>query len=130
MDVVEPLLKAGKDVLMMSISSNLSQTFNSMNLAMTELKEKYPKQKIELFDTLNASTGEGLLVHKALLLRKEEKTLEETVKALTAIRNKVVAVVAFDDLSHLYRGGRINAAKFALGSFLGIKPVLTSTLKF
>lgn len=124
MDVVEPLLKAGKDVLMMCVSSNLSQTFNSMNLAMTELKEKYPKQKIELFDTLNASTGEGLLVHKALLLRKEEKTLEETVKALTAIRNKVTTVVAFDDLSHLYRGGRINAAKFALGSFLGIKPIL------
>lgn len=123
-EVVEPLLKEGHDVLLMSISSNLSQTFNSMNLAMTELKEKYPKRRIELFDTLNASTGEGLLVHKALLLRKEDKTLDETLAALNAIRNKVTTVVAFDDLSHLYRGGRINGVKFALGSFLGIKPVL------
>lgn len=123
-DVVEPLLNAGQDVLLMSISSNLSQTFNSMNLAVTELKEKFPKRRIELFDTLNASMGEGLLVHKALLLRKEEKTLDETLAYLNSVRNKVTTVVAFDDLSHLYRGGRINAAKFALGSFLGIKPVL------
>lgn len=123
-DVVEPLLAAGQDVLLMSISSNLSQTFNSMNLALTELKDKFPKRRIELFDTLNASLGEGLLVHKALLLRKAEKTMDETLAELNAIRNKVTTVVAFDDLSHLYRGGRINAAKFALGSFLGIKPVL------
>lgn len=123
-DVVEPLLKAGQDVLLMSISSNLSQTFNSMNLAVTELREKFPKQRIELFDTLNASMGEGYLVHKALLWRKENKTMDETLAYLTSIRNKITTVVAFDDLSHLYRGGRINAAKFALGSFLGIKPVL------
>lgn len=123
-DVVEPLLKAGQDVLLMSISSNLSQTFNSMNLAVTELREKFPKQRIELFDTLNASLGEGFLVHKALLMRKDNKTMDETLAYLNSIRNKVSTVVAFDDLSHLYRGGRINAAKFALGSFLGIKPVL------
>ncbi len=123
-EVLEPLLKAGQDVLLMSISSNLSQTFNSMNIAKTEMKEKYPNRRIELFDTLNASLGEGLIVHKALLWRKEEKTLDETLTYLNSIRNKVTTVVAFDDLSHLFRGGRINAAKFALGSFLGIKPIL------
>jgi DegV family protein with EDD domain len=123
-EVVEPLLKKGQDVLLMSISSNLSQTFNSMNLAVTELKEKYPKQRIELFDTLNASLGEGLLVYKALEARQAEKSLDETLTHLNSIRNKITTAVAFDDLSHLYRGGRINAAKFALGSFLGIKPVL------
>jgi DegV family protein with EDD domain len=123
-EIVEPLLASGQDVLLMSISSSLSQTFNSMNLAVTELKEKFPKRRIELFDTLNASLGEGLLVYKALQARKEEKSLDDTLAYLNSIRNKVVAAVAFDDLSHLYRGGRINAAKFALGSFLGIKPVL------
>jgi DegV family protein with EDD domain len=143
MDVVEPLLKAGQDVLLMSISSNLSQTFNSMNVAKTELKAKYPKRRIELFDTLNASLGEGLLVHKALLLKNEEKTMDETLAYLNSIRNKVVAVVAFDDLSHLLRGGRINTvfivhsdsaedAKF-LGDELkkirpGIKTLLTNTM--
>jgi DegV family protein with EDD domain len=123
-EIVEPLLASGQDVLLMSISSSLSQTFNSMNLAVTELREKFPKRRIELFDTLNASLGEGLLVYKALQDRKEEKSLDDTLAYLNSIRNKVVAAVAFDDLSHLYRGGRINAAKFALGSFLGIKPVL------
>jgi DegV family protein with EDD domain len=123
-EVLEPLLKSGQDVLLMSISSNLSQTFNSMNIAMTEMKEKYPNRRIELFDTLNASLGEGLLVHKALLWRKADKSLDETLAYVNSIRNKVTTVVAFDDLSHLFRGGRINGAKFALGSFLGIKPIL------
>jgi len=124
MDVAEPLLKAGQDVLFLSISSQLSQTFNSMNNALTELRERYPDRQIELFDTLNASLGEGLLAYKALELRAEEKTMDQTIKALTGLRDKITTVVAFDDLSHLLRGGRINAAKFALGSLLGIKPVL------
>lgn len=124
LEVVEPLLKAGQDVLLMSISSNLSQTFNSMNIAVGELREKFPERKIELFDTLNASTGEGYLVYKALTMRKEDKSLEETLKFLTDIRNKITTTVIFDDLSHLKRGGRINLAKFALGSLLGIKPAL------
>jgi DegV family protein with EDD domain len=123
-DVAEPLLKAGQDVLMLSISSQLSQTFNSMNNALTELRERFPDRRIELFDTLNASLGEGLLAYKALELRKADKTMDETIKVLTGLRNKITTVVAFDDLSHLFRGGRINATKFALGSFLGIKPVL------
>jgi DegV family protein with EDD domain len=125
--VAEPLLKAGQDVLLMSISSQLSQTFNSMNNALTELRERFPDRRIELFDTLNASLGEGLLVYKALILRKAGKSMDETIKALTEIRNKITTLVVFDDLSHLYRGGRINVAKFALGSFLGIKPVLMCT---
>jgi DegV family protein with EDD domain len=124
MDVAEPLLKAGQDVLLLSISSQLSQTFNSMNNALTELRERYPDRQIELFDTLNASLGEGLLAYKALELRAEENTMDQTIKALTGLRDKITTVVAFDDLSHLLRGGRINAAKFALGSLLGIKPVL------
>jgi DegV family protein with EDD domain len=123
-DVAEPLLKAGQDVLLLSISSQLSQTFNSMNNALTELRERYPDRQIELFDTLNASLGEGLLAYKALELRAEDKTMDQTIKALTGLRDKITTVVAFDDLSHLLRGGRINAAKFALGSLLGIKPVL------
>jgi DegV family protein with EDD domain len=123
-DVAEPLLKAGQDVLLLSISSQLSQTFNSMNNALTELKERYPDRQIELFDTLNASLGEGLLAYKALELRAEDKTMNQTIKALTGLRDKITTVVAFDDLSHLLRGGRISATKFALGSLLGIKPVL------
>lgn len=124
MDVAEPLLKAGKDVLLLSISSQLSQTFNSMNNALTELRERYPARQIELFDTLNASLGEGLLAYKALELRAEDKTMNQTIKTLTGLRDKITTVVAFDDLSHLLRGGRITAAKFALGALLGIKPVL------
>lgn len=124
MDVAEPLLKAGQDVLLLSISSQLSQTFNSMNNALTELRERYPDRQIELFDTLNASLGEGLLAYKALELRAEDKTMDQTIKALTGLRDKITTVVAFDDLSHLLRGGRISATKFALGSLLGIKPVL------
>jgi DegV family protein with EDD domain len=123
-EVVEPLLQAGQDVLLLSISSNLSQTFNSMNIALGELRERFPNRRIELFDTLNASTGEGFLVYKALQMRKADKSLDETLKYLTDIRNKITTTVIFDDLSHLKRGGRINLAKFALGSLLGIKPAL------
>lgn len=95
-----------------------------MNIAVGELKEKYPERKIELFDTLNASTGEGFLVYKALQLREAGKSLEETLAYVDSIRNKIVTSVIFDDLSHLKRGGRISGLKATLGTFLGIKPAL------
>ena len=61
-EAMEPLLQAGKDVLILAFSSGLSTTYNSSRLAVEELREKYPERKLYTVDTLCASLGQGLLV--------------------------------------------------------------------
>ena len=62
----EPILKEGKDILHIAFSSGLSGSANSARIAAEELMEEYPDRKIIVVDSLCASLGEGLLVHKAI----------------------------------------------------------------
>ena len=45
-EAIEPLLQAGRDVLVLAFSSGLSATFQSSKLAVEELSEKYPERKL------------------------------------------------------------------------------------
>ena len=55
----EGFLKEGKDILHVSLSSGISGTFNSANIAKDMLLEKYPDRKIYVVDSLTASSGFG-----------------------------------------------------------------------
>lgn len=76
-EVLEPLLKEGKDVLHLAFSSGLSGTCNSMRIAAEELREEYPEAKIMVVDTLCACMGEALLLHYVLQQKEAGKTIEE-----------------------------------------------------
>ena len=49
-DYFESFLKDGKDILYVHFSKAMSSTFNAMNLALEELKEKYPERTVYLID--------------------------------------------------------------------------------
>jgi len=58
-DTVEPLLQAGKDVLILAFSSGLSTTCNSAEVAAEELRERYPQRKLYVVDTLGRACWFG-----------------------------------------------------------------------
>ena len=121
---VETLVKEGKDVLYIGFSSALSGTYQSVSIALDELKEEYPERKIICVDTLAAALGQGLLVHFAIEQRKEGKTIEEVSDWILNNRLKLCHWIAVDDLFFLKRGGRISATTAVVGSALKIKPIL------
>jgi DegV family protein with EDD domain len=123
-DHIEPLLKAGHDVLMLVLSSNLSGMYATSKLAETELRAKYPERKLYTFDTRCASLGEGLLVHMALAYRDAGHTIEETFQYVQDTAPRVIHWLTVSDLHFLARGGRLSATSASLGSILKIKPVL------
>ena len=104
--VFTPLLEAGQDVLYIAFSSGLSGTCQSALLARKELKERFPDRKLEVFDSLCASMGEGLLVYHAAKLRREGKSLEEVLTWLKENALRLCHWFTVDDLNHLKRGGR------------------------
>ncbi len=119
-----PLLEAGQDVLYIAFSSGLSGTCQSAHLAARELRERFPERRLEVFDSLCASMGEGLLVWHAAQLRQEGKSLDEVLSWLGENVLNLCHWFTVDDLNHLKRGGRVSTATALVGTMLGIKPVL------
>ena len=117
-------LKENKEILCIAFSSGLSGTYNSMRIAADEIMEEQPDCKIIVIDSLCASLGEGLLVHKAVTLRDQGKSMEEVAEWVKNNRLHLVHVFTVDDLYHLYRGGRVSKATAFVGTLAGIKPKL------
>ena len=123
-EALEPLLQAGKDVLILAFSSGLSATFNSSSVAVTELREKYPERKLYTVDTLCASLGQGLLVYLAAKEREKGKNIDEVRDWVVSHKLSICHQFTVDDLHFLKRGGRISSTTAVMGSMLKIKPVL------
>ena len=117
-------IKNGDSIIYISLSSNLSGTFNSANIAKNNLIEEYPDAKIYLVDSLSVSVGQGFLVEKACDMRNNGLNAEEIVNWLEENKRKVVHSILIDDLNHLKRGGRISSTTATIGGLLNIKPTL------
>ena len=61
-DYFEPFLKAGKDILYISLSGGLTSTWQSSHIAASDLMEEYTERKISCVDSLAATGGQGILV--------------------------------------------------------------------
>ena len=120
----EPYLKEGKDVLHIAFSSGLSGSCNSARLAAEDLSAKYPDRKLYVVDSLAASSGHGLVVDKAADLRDEGKSIDEVRDWIEANRNKAHHWFFSTDLTFYIRGGRVSKTAGAIGTVLGICPLL------
>ena len=118
------LLDKGYEILYIGLSSALSGTFNSANMARNNILEENPNAKIAVVDSISVSMGLGMLIKKAYEMINEGKMLEEIVQWIEENKNKVIHAILVDDLKHLKRGGRVSASTAAVGSILNIKPLL------
>ena len=123
----EAILKEGKNILHVAFSSALSGSCNNVIMTANELLEEYPDRKIMVFDSLNASLGEGVSVYRAVELWKAGKTMEEVYDVLMEERDHVNVSFTVNDLNHLQRGGRVSKTTAIVGSLVNIKPILTVT---
>lgn len=123
-DIMEPDLKAGLDILYIGFASVMSGTYNAGCVAAAELLEKYPDRKIITIDSKCATSGEGLIAELCAIERDKGRTIEETAEFARKHIGNVRHMFTVDDLFHLMRGGRTTKSTAILGSMLGIKPIL------
>lgn len=119
-----PVLKEGKDVLILAFSSGLSGTFNSARIAVDELKAEFPDRKILLVDTKSGSLGEGLLVTLAAREAKAGKDIDEVANYAQSLVPHMAHWFTVDDTDHLVRGGRLSKVAGFVAKVASIKPVL------
>jgi len=123
-EAMRKVLTAGKDILCINFSSALSTTYQSAAIAADELRNEFPEAKIFVVDSLCASLGQGLLVYLCAQEQRKGRTIEEVRDFAESTKGKVCHWFTVDDLNHLKRGGRINAATALFGTMLSIKPVM------
>lgn len=121
---LEPLLQAGQDAVLVSMSSGVSGACDAARAAARELETQYPQRQVRVVDTLGASLGEGLVALEGAKMRQEGKSLEETVGALEKMIQRMRQIFTVDDLMYLKRGGRISRLSAVIGSVLHVKPLL------
>ncbi len=119
-----PFLEQGKDVLHLTLSSGISGSYNSANVAREELAEKYPDRKIYIVDSLGASSGYGLLMDRLADLRDEGKSIDAVRD--WALENRLRAQHWFfsTDLTFYIKGGRVSKVSGWFGTVLNICPLL------
>ena len=113
---VNKCVNDGYDVIVLTISSGISGTFNALNMLFKD------NPKVRVIDSKTAVGGMKILVREANKYRNESLDfVEEKLNALIP-RIKVLAVP--ETLDYLHRGGRLSKAGWIVGSLLKVKPII------
>ena len=121
-EMLEQLEKEGyKDVIITTISSELSGTYNVCLMAKNQYEGKI---NIHVVDTLNAAITEGFLSLEALRLIKEDVSAKEVVEYLENLRLKRKQYFMVNNLRLFVANGRLSGASGFIGSMFKIKPIL------
>lgn len=108
------------DVVYIGISSMLSATVNNARLA----GEALARTNVKVIDSLNLSTGIGLLALKAAEMRDQGFSAGQIELVINQTIPKVHTAFVIDTLDYLYKGGRCSAMALIIGSLLKIRPVI------
>lgn len=123
-DVFEPYLKKGLDIICMCLTSKFSGSYQSAMNAKNILLETYPESRIEVFDTIQATGGQGLVVYEAARMKAAGYTLDNLIEKLNLLKETAKINFTVDSLEHLQKGGRIGKASAFAGMILNIKPII------
>ena len=120
----EPVVSAGSDVLHVSLSSGLSGAYNAATVAAAQVEAAHPGRRIRVVDSLGASSGYGMLVDYLADLRDEGAALDEAYGWALEHRLNVHHWFFSTDLTSYVRGGRVSRVSGFVGTALKICPVL------
>lgn len=121
----EEVLKAGRDILCITVSSGLSGSHSTICVIADELRENYPDASIKVIDSLSATLAAGYLCMDAIDLRNQGKSLSETAADIERRIKLLDIYFIVDDFKYLVQGGRVSPAVGKIGDILDIKPILT-----
>lgn len=123
-EVFEKYLSDGFDIVYIACSSKQSGSVNTGSVIAKKLLEEQPEAYIACIDSLNASTGEGMLAIEAARLAEGGMSAADIEKHILSVRKKVNEYVTVHSLDALRRSGRVKATAAFFGNLMGVKPIL------
>ncbi len=110
----------GYDVVYTGISKSMSRTFENAVLASREL----PEGRVYCVDSMNLSTGIGLLLFKAAEDRDKGLSASEIASNIEKNSKLVLSQFAIETMEYLHKGGRCSGVARFFGTMLKIKPII------
>lgn len=114
-------IQANDELIVFSVSSVLSGTYQSANIA--KMTSEY--ENIHIVDTQSGTVGSKLLVLKAIQLREQGMSFPELIEAIEAYKSRICLYAIVDTLEYFVMGGRLSKASGMIGTMMKLKPVLT-----
>ncbi len=116
---IQEVIDAGDTPLVITLSSKLSGTYNSAQIAASAFDDK-----IYVVDSENVCIGERILVEYAIRMIEAGKEVQEIAEELERAKKEICLVALLDTLEYLRKGGRISNVSGFVGGMLSIKPVI------
>lgn len=113
--------EAEDEVVVITISSALSGTFQSANIA----KEMAEYDNIYLIDSMSATLGQRILVDMAVKERSLGQRAGQIAEKLESVKEKITITAVVDTLEYLQKGGRLTRAEAGIGTLANLKPIIT-----
>ena len=123
-DAFKKYVEEGREILMLTLSSNASGFYNSTRLASEMIKEEYPDSVIKILDTQKFAYVYAYAAIEAAKMAEEGKTIDEIYSACENILSDFEVYAVPESLVYLEKGGRINKASLIFGSALDLKPMI------
>ena len=120
----ETILKEGKDIIHLTLSSGISGSVNSAMVVKQNLEEKYPDRKLYIVDSLGASSGYGLIMDTLADMRDAGKNIDELHEWAEANKLRMHHWFFSTDLTFYIKGGRVTKTAGFIGGLLNICPLL------
>lgn len=124
MGILEPYITEGREVVVFTISSHISATYQVVGMAAESLGGQH---LVHVVDSLNLATGVGIQVLAAADLAREGKTAAEIVEVIKGLIPRVRTSFVVDTLTYLHRGGRCSGLTALLGGTLKLHPRISLT---
>ncbi|HJC90120.1 DegV family protein [Mediterraneibacter glycyrrhizinilyticus] len=116
-----------KRIYVVTLSSELSGSYNSAQLGKKLYEEEYGDKEIHVFNSRSASVGETLIALKVQECESRGMTFEQVVSATESYIDGQHTYFVLENLDTLRKNGRLTGIKSIVASALNIKPVLGST---
>lgn len=123
--LLEASLMQFDSLVVLSVSGNLSGTFEAFTKAARQLEAEYPGKRITVVDTRLNSGAQGLLVRLAAERAAAGDSHEQLVQAITERIPRTHIYVCLNTLRYAVRGGRVPDTVGKLGMRLGMRPIMT-----
>lgn len=115
------------DIYVITLSSNLSGSYNSAELAKNLYLEDHPDKKIEIIDSRSASVAQTLIALKIKEMYEAGHYFETVVEKIRAFRDGLKTKFVLESLETLRKNGRLTNIQAIICSALNIKPVMGAT---
>jgi DegV family protein with EDD domain len=125
LEVWEPLLDQGQDIVAIHLAGGISGTTEAARQAQALLAERGLGDRVEVIDAESACGGTGLLLLAASAAARGGADKDQVVQRVRDARQSLRIWFCVDTLEYLRRGGRIGKAQAWLGGTLRIKPILS-----